>query len=243
MMRTIRIYQPGHFNLGQTLTLSEAAAQHVGVVLRLTIGAKITLFGGDNFEYQAFIISIHKKKIDVCIKTVHQANRESFRAIHLAQSIAKGDKMEWIIQKAVELGVTRITPLVTERTNVRLSHERLEKKRHQWQAICISACEQSGRNHIPVIDNHCSLQHFLEMTSAAHKWMLSPQAEHTWPQQIDNEKELVLVVGPEGGFTEQELNFAADHDVQGMRLGPRVLRTETAAITGISILQKLYGDL
>ncbi|MBP6918235.1 MAG: 16S rRNA (uracil(1498)-N(3))-methyltransferase [Legionellaceae bacterium] len=242
-MRTIRIYQPGHYQLGQTLTLSEAGAQHVGLVLRLPEGANITLFCGDNYEYQAIITSIHKKRIQVCIEKVTLVNRESPRGIHLAQGIAKGDKMEWIIQKAVELGVASITPIVTDRSVVRLDANRLEKKQHQWQAISISACEQSGRNHIPTIHPTCSFEHFLQHSGAQFKWMLSPQAQQSWPEIPEYSAELALLVGPEGGFSPQELTYAEQHQVQGICLGPRILRTETAAITAIGILQMLYGDL
>ena len=242
-MRTIRIYQPGHHQLGQTLTLTEAAAQHVGLVLRLPEGANITLFCGDNYEYQANITSIHKKRIQVCIETATLVNRESPRGIHLAQGIAKGDKMEWIIQKAVELGVASITPIVTDRSVVRLDANRLEKKQQQWQAISISACEQSGRNHIPNIHPASSFEHFLQHSSAQFKWMLSPQAQQSWPELQETSAELALLVGPEGGFSPQELTYAQQHQVQGICLGPRILRTETAAITAVGILQMLYGDL
>ena len=242
-MRTIRIYQPGPYQLGQTMTLNEAAAQHVGVVLRLTVGAKLTLFCGDNHEYQASITSAHKKTIQVHIEAVTLVNRESPRGIHLAQSIAKGDKMEWIIQKAVELGVASITPLITERSVLRLDAARLEKKQNQWQAISISACEQSGRNCIPVIQPACSFEHFLQNSSASLKWMLSPQAQQSWPSRPEPSAELALLIGPEGGFSPQELSYAAQYQVQSIRLGPRILRTETAAITAMGILQMLYGDL
>jgi 16S rRNA (uracil1498-N3)-methyltransferase len=242
-MRTIRIYQPGHYQLGQIVTLNEAAAQHAGVVLRLTVGAKLTLFCGDNHEYQASITSAQKKRIQVSIEAITLVNRESPRGIHLAQSIVKGDKMEWIIQKAVELGVTSITPLLTERTVMRLDANRLEKKQHQWQAISISACEQSGRNCIPIIHPACSFEQFLQQSPAALKWILSPQAQQSWPSRPEASAELALLIGPEGGFSPQERGYAEQHQVQSVRLGPRILRTETAAITAIGILQMLYGDL
>jgi 16S rRNA (uracil1498-N3)-methyltransferase len=156
-MRQIRIYQAGSYQPGTILTLSDSAAQHVGPVLRLTLGDAITLFCGDNQEYQARLCDIQKKSIRVRIESMRVVNRESPRPIHLAQAIAKGDKMEWIIQKAVELGATSITPLLTERCVVRLDGSRLEKKQHQWQAIAIAACEQSGRNTVPTIYPCCTL--------------------------------------------------------------------------------------
>lgn len=242
-MRTIRIYQPGDYQVGQTLALSEDAAHHVGSVLRLTVGAKIILFRSDNYEGHAIITSAHKKHIQVTIETMTLVNRESPRRIHLAQSLAKGDKMEWVIQKAVELGVASITPLLTERSVVRLDASRLEKKQQQWQAIAISACEQSGRNHIPTIHATSSFEQFLTHCPATHKWILSPTAQPSWPPISDDSAELALLIGPEGGFSPQELACADQHKVQGICLGPRILRTETAAIAAMGIMQMLYGDL
>ena len=242
-MRTIRIYQPGDYQIGQTITLSETAAQHVGSVLRLTVGAEITLFRGDNHEFAAILSSVQKKHIQVTIRSQTAVNRESPRKIHLAQGIAKGDKMEWIIQKAVELGVTSITPLLSEHCVVRLDAQRLAKKQQQWQAIAISACEQSGRNQIPQIFPACSFEQYLQQNTARYLWMLAPQAQNTWPDIADDAGEIALLIGPEGGFSSQERNLAEQQGVEGIRLGPRVLRTETAAITALGMLQMLYGDI
>jgi 16S rRNA (uracil1498-N3)-methyltransferase len=242
-MRTIRIYQPGDYQIGQTILLSEAAAQHVGLVLRLPVGTPLIIFRGDNQEYQGVITHIHKKQIQIKIESSTLVNRESFRKIHLAQSLAKGDKMEWIIQKAVELGVASITPLLSERSVIRLDAARLEKKQHQWQAIAISACEQSGRNHIPHIHPVCSLADFLEHCTAQYKWLLSPEATQSWPTLTTDSAEIAVLIGPEGGFSPQELTLSHHYHVSHLRLGPRILRTETAAITAIGMLQMLYGDL
>lgn len=241
-MRTIRIYQPGDYQLGQTIALSETAAQHVGVVLRLNVGTKITLFRGDNYEFDAIISSVQKKHIQVTIKSKLLVNRESPRVIHLAQSIAKGDKMEWIIQKAVELGVASITPLLTERCVVRLDEQRLEKKYQQWQAIAISACEQCGRNQLPTIYPACSFEQYLQTCPAEYKWILSPEAHESWPTLSNDSAELALLIGPEGGFSQQEITLAHKHQIQSIRLGPRILRTETAAVSALGVLQMLYGD-
>ncbi len=242
-MRTIRIYQPGNYQPGDTLTLSESAAQHVGLVLRLEEGEKITLFRGDNYEFEATLSLVRKKHIEARINTMSWMNRESPRQIHLAQSIAKGDKMEWIIQKAVELGVTSITPLLTERSIVRLDSSRLQKKQQQWQAIAISACEQSGRNQIPTIHPACSLTHYLTHSTAKYRWILSPDAAQSLPNITHDTADLALLIGPEGGFSPQEVLLAQHHQIQSIRLGPRVLRTETAAILALGMLQMMYGDL
>lgn len=242
-MRNIRIYQPGSYEVGQTIALSATAVQHVGLVLRLGVGDQIILFRGDNHEYQAVLHSVQKKSIQVTIQTKSYVNRESPRRIHLAQGIAKGDKMEWIIQKAVELGVASITPLITDRTVVRLGVQRLEKKHQQWQAIAIAACEQSGRNHIPTVHPVCSFADYLHRHPTSYQWLLSPDASSSWPSIPHDNAELAILIGPEGGFSPEELHQAQTHQVQHIRLGPRILRTETAALTALSILQNLYGDL
>lgn len=242
-MRAVRIYQPGHYQLGQILTLNQAASQHVGLVLRLTVGDKITLFCGDNTEYLACITAIKKKLIEVSIETITEVSRESALQVHLAQSLVKGDKMDWIIQKAVELGVASITPLVTDRSVVRLDGDRLEKKRQHWQTVCIGACEQSGRNQIPPIHQALSFEQFLSQSDAKFTYMLSPQAEASWPKNLNSAEKRVILIGPEGGFSQQEVTFATQHQVRGIRMGPRILRAETAAITAIAVMQALYGDL
>lgn len=242
-MRTIRIYQPGEYSPGQTILLSASAAQHVGLVLHLEVGAEIVLFRGDDYEFQAVLIAVRKKHIEAKILSMRPLSRESSRQIHLAQSIIKGDKMEWLIQKAVELGVNSITPLLTDRCVVRVDEERLQKKQEHWQAVAISACEQSGRNQIPKILPTCTLEHYLLQTKAKHQWLLSPKAKNSWPASIHHDADLSLLIGPEGGFTEEEIHLAQQHQVQSIRLGPRVLRTETAAIVALGIVQMLYGDL
>lgn len=242
-MRTIRIYEPGEYSPGQTILLSAPAAQHVGLVLHLEAGAGIVLFRGDDYEFQAVLTEVRKKHIEAKILSMQPVSRESSRQIHLAQSIIKGDKMEWLIQKAVELGVSSITPLLTDRCVVRVDEERLQKKQAQWQAIAISACEQSGRNQIPKILPTCTLEQYLLQTKAQHQWLLSPKAKQPWPASIHHHADLSLLIGPEGGFTEEEIHLAHQHQVQSIRLGPRILRTETAAIVALGILQMLYGDL
>lgn len=242
-MRTIRIYQEGHYLPGQTLTLSEAAGQHVGLVLRMQPGEQLTLFRGDNHECLATILTAHKRQITVQINTDNEVNHESPRAIHLAQAISKGDRMEWVIQKAVELGVSSITPLITTHCVVRLDAERMAKKQTQWQATAISACEQSGRNQVPTIHPTCSLDTYLKQCQAQFKWVLYPAAGKSWRDYPNLPGDMALLIGPEGGLSEDEINQAMTTQFQPLCLGPRILRTETAAITAISVLQAVYGDL
>lgn len=241
-MRTIRIYQPGPYEKGQTIELSTTAGQHVGVVLRMQPGAHLTLFCGDNREFSATIIDAHKKKVKVTINEEHYINRESPCAIHLAQAVSKGERMELVIQKAVELGVASITPLFTAHCVVRLDQERLAKKHAQWQAIAIAACEQSGRNQLPIIHQGCSFDSYLEHCPAETKLVLYPSANKTWRDYTSTREDVALLIGPEGGLSDEEIQQAMGAQFHPLCLGPRILRTETAAIAALSVLQAAIGD-
>ena len=243
-MRTIRIYQPGTYDYGDSIALSSGAAQHVGKVLRMQAGEQLTLFCGDNREFTATILEVLKKDIRVHIDSVTHMSLESPCSIHLAQGIPRGEKMEWIVQKATELGVATISPLLTQHGSVKHDTARLEKKRHQWQAIAISACEQSGRNHIPLIHMPCSFEAYLKQQQPAlNKWILDPYSPHTLKSQVKHSTHIALLIGPEGGFHEDEIKLARESGYQSLSLGPRILRTETATIAALSILQALSGDL
>lgn len=242
-MRTIRIYQPGHYEKGDVITLSDAAGQHVGVVLRMQAGDPLTLFCGDNREFSATILVAHKKKVSVIINRVDAISRESPQAIHLAQAISKGDRMEMVIQKAVELGVSSITPLYTAHCVVRLDAARLSKKHAQWKAIAVAACEQSGRNQLPIIHELCSLDAYLAASFEKLKFILDPVASKSCRDYPMIAGDIALLIGPEGGLSDDEVSRAIMADFKPLRLGPRVLRTETAAITALSVLQAMRGDL
>lgn len=242
-MRTIRIYQPGSYQVGDTVELSASAGQHVGVVLRMQTGDSLTLFCGDNREFPAIITATHKKKVLVYISSVHEANRESPCKIQLAQAISKGDRMEWVIQKAVELGVASIIPLFTAHCVVRLDEERLAKKQAQWQAIAIAACEQSGRNQLPIIHPACSLDVYINQCQASSKLILQPNSAQSWRDYQHSNGDIALLIGPEGGLSDEEVQYALSKQFQAWCLGPRVLRTETAAIAALSVLQAIAGDL
>lgn len=242
-MRKIRIYQNGNYQPRQIITLSASASQHVGRVLRMQSGEKITLFNGDNHEYLATITNIDKREVTVTIENSLENNIESPLKIHLAQAISKGDKMEFVIQKAVELGAASITPLITTRSIIKLDEERLTKKHSQWQAIAIAACEQSGRNTIPEIKIPCLLTKYLQQSNTKNKLILFPKAQKSWRNYPNISNEVSLLIGPEGGLDDEEIKQASQFQFQPLSLGPRVLRTETATITAISVLQALFGDL
>src|SRR3990167_879273 len=224
-MRTIRIYQAGNYSLHDILDLSAEAGQHVGVVLRMQVGEKLILFSGDNCEWGAEIVTVHKKKVVVRIVGMQEVNRESSRTIRLAQAIAKGDRMEWLLQKAVELGVAEITPLVTQYCAYKLDEDRLTKKHQQWQAIAVAACEQCGRNQIPVIEFPVMLDKFLQHKLSGDGYVLEPYTGRSWREHDTPKGALTLMIGPEGGFSPSELKTILEAKYLPLKLGPRILRT------------------
>lgn len=240
---SVRVYQPQVSATAEDLQLTTAAAQHVATVLRLRVGASIIIFDGSGMEFHSEITRIAKQQVFVTIKQRQSVNRESPLNVHLGQAIAKGERMDWVIQKAVELGVTTITPLITQHTVVHLPPERFTKKVEHWQRIATSACEQCGRNIVPII--HIPQQFSQWLTVAAtHKWMLHPGASQQplWHQIIALSEAVALLIGPEGGFSEMEIHSATQHHWQILRLGPRILRTETAALAALAMLQAQWGD-
>jgi len=247
MDRFIRIYHPGAYAPAEEILLSPASSHHLVVVLRRTIGEIITLFNGKNQEYQAVVIGDNKNRVKVRITSCQAVNRESPRIIHLAQAISKGERMDFVVQKAVELGVASIYPVISQHCVIRQDEMRFIKKQKQWQAIAISACEQSGRNTVPIIHPICSLPEFLkeyvDTEPNALKWILDTQGQHSWRDYRFPAGEIVLLVGPEGGFTGDEVALAKTIQFQSLALGPRILRTETAAIAALSVLQAVSGDL
>lgn len=241
-MRIPRIYQPGLLAAGAETELAEDAANHVGRVLRMQAGAELVLFNGDGFNYPAQIIESGKKNVRVKIVAANNNPVESPLRIHLGQGISRGDRMDFAIQKAVELGVTEITPLFTERCGVKLDAERLQKRTEQWQKIAISACEQSGRSVVPTVHPALSLDKWLAQNTNELKLTLDPWAKDTI-KTLMPVSALRLVIGPEGGFSDREVALTTQAGFVAVQLGPRVLRTETAALTAISALQLQMGDL
>lgn len=252
-MSKIRIYQNTEFIVNNTVKLSDDAFGHMIRVLRLNEGDIVTLFNGyqnngkETFQFSAKLVDVKKKQASVEIISQEAVNNESPLNIHLGQGISRGDRMDFTLQKSVELGVNKITPLFTERCGVKLSNERLAKKREQWQKIVISACEQSGRCIVPLVAVPMSLEDWISEQTTALKLNLHPKAEHsimTLPMDKPaSELSVRLLIGPEGGLTDEEISQANQADFQDILLGPRVLRTETAALTAITALQCRFGDL
>jgi 16S rRNA (uracil1498-N3)-methyltransferase len=230
------------------MKLSDDAFGHIVRVLRLAEGDLVTLFNGNEaYQYTAKLIEVKKKHASVEIICQNAVANESPLNVHLGQAISRGERMDFTLQKSVELGVNKITPLFTERCGVKLSAERLTKKRDQWQKIVISACEQSGRCIVPEVADPMYLQDWLNQETCALKLNLHPKAEHsimTIPiENTNNEQRVRLLIGPEGGLSDEEISQANLADFQDILLGPRVLRTETAALTAITALQCRFGDL
>lgn len=242
-MRVPRIYHPHPITHLGALTLSEDAAGHIGRVLRMQPGQEVLLFDGSGAEFPAVITESGKKQVVVELSERVENSIESPLDLHLGQVISRGDKMEFTIQKSVELGVNTITPLISERCGVKLDPKRFEKKLQQWQKIAISACEQCGRNVVPEIRPIMSLEDWCAEQSDALKLNLHPRAKYsinTLPQPVSKVR---LLIGPEGGLSSEEIKMTRDHQFEEMLLGPRVLRTETAALTAITALQVRFGDL
>jgi 16S rRNA (uracil1498-N3)-methyltransferase len=247
-MRIPRIYYFGPIALNDNILLDDSASNHVVKVLRLKPGHELRLFNGQLYEGQlgefvATLKKIEKYKAMVRIVAFHPNNNESPLAIHLGQAISRGERMDYTLQKSVELGVKEITPLFTERCGVELEGERLTKKIQHWQNIVISACEQSGRTFIPQVKPALPLEEWLKSIQADLKLITDPKSPiHL--NEINNEiNSIALLCGPEGGLSEDEIVLSHRYEMQGLSLGPRILRTETAALTAISLLQHRWGDL
>ena len=220
--------------------LPEAQAHYLSRVLRLSVGAAVQLFDGSGKEYRGELSSVTKKTVQVNVQECLDGLPESSLHIHLGQGLSRGERMDWAIQKATELGVAEITPLFTERCEVRLNDERAQKRLEHWQQIAISACEQCGRSKVPVIHSPQSVKDWQTDVKADLKLLLHPVAqpltEHATPST------LAFLIGPEGGLTEDEVTQASQCGFQPARLGPRVLRTETAPVVALSVAQQLWGD-
>ncbi len=221
--------------------LPDAQAHYLSRVLRLQPGDPVQCFNGSGLEYPGILLEVSKRAVQVNLQEGRPGLPESPLAIHLGQCLSRGERMDWAIQKATELGATDITPLFSERCEVRLKDERSDKRLHHWRQIAISACEQCGRSVLPDIHAPQPLNHWVRQIHADLKLLLHPVA--TPLLQQPKPQSLVLLIGPEGGLSDPEINLARENGFQSARLGPRVLRTETAPVVALSVAQQLWGDL
>lgn len=242
-MRIPRIYLPSPLILGQSIELTDHAFQHAIKVLRLKQNAKLILFDGKGVEVSAAVETINKKNAAVIITEEIYSTPESSLSIHLALGISKGERMDFAIQKAVELGVTKITPLFTEHCVVNLDEKRAQKRLQHWYGIIVSACEQSGRNVLPVLNTTNTLMKWADSTNDL-SLLFDPLATNSLKTITPVENKINLVIGPEGGLSATEISeLDKRSNFQAVQFGPRVLRTETAAISAITAAQLLWGDL
>ncbi len=242
-MRVPRLFTGQPLATGMEITLEPGASRHVVTVLRLAPGSSVTLFNGEGGEYAAILSGGSAKQAKVSVGGFSDTNRQSPLAIHLGIALSKGDRFDWVVQKATELGVGQITPLITTRTQVRLGAERQQKKIQHWRQVAISACEQSGRNLLPSIVSAVPCLEWFQI-QADVKLVLHPATTNSPPLSIDPKPvSVALLVGPEGGLTSDEVSSAQRLGFTPLRLGPRTLRTETAPLTAISIVQAFWGDM
>lgn len=241
-MRISRVYSDSQLRADHRLHLSEETSHYLTHVLRLREGAALTVFNGADGEFVARVCGVQKNKVEVFLEKQCVKPDMPALSINLALGLSRGDRMDYAIQKSTELGVSKITPLHLQHGEVKLSADRVANKLNHWRKIAVSASEQSGRLDIPEISPPCTLADWLPTTTNGLNLLLDPSAT----MKIDDATraaEINLLVGPEGGFSQQELACAQDHGFAIISLGPRVLRTETAPVAALAILQHLHGDM
>jgi len=244
-VRLTRVYVDAALSPGAQLALPESAAVHLARVLRLAVGDECVLFNGDGHDHLARIAASDKRGMRVVVESSHAVDNESPLRITLLQGVARGEKMDLILQKATELGVASIAPLWSQRSEVKLEGERMAKRLAHWRGVVASACEQCGRARLPQVGAPVALAAVLDaLPGGGLRLTLDPDGElglHAMPLADDNE--VVLAVGPEGGWSPADRDQLRAAGFRGLRLGPRILRTETAGLAAISALQSRFGDL
>jgi 16S rRNA (uracil1498-N3)-methyltransferase len=239
-----RFYCPEKLALGAIMKLPESAAVHAARVLRLTVGDSAILFNGDGFDYGCELTLVKKNEVLVKVKRSKAVENESPLNITLLQGISSGDRMDYTIQKAVELGVKHIQPIATERSVVKLNQERAVKRLTHWQHIVHSACEQSGRAFVPQVAAPATLKHWLANNpqNKAHRILLNPVGAKRLAELEKPSNEIQLLIGAEGGLSPSEIETAKVSGFQSIILGPRILRTETAALAAMASIHTIWGD-
>lgn len=243
-MAISRIYQPIELKCDSIVQLDPSASHKIISVLRAKQGEKLIVFNGSGSEYKGTITEISKKQISLRVEEHILRDVESPLELYLAQGISRGEKMDYTIQKAVELGVKKIIPLFTERCTIKLDPERRNRRSQHWQSIIVSACEQSGRNKLPELLPPMTLEEGLRSIQADWRFVLAPTAASSLKEKkILKNQRVILLIGPEGGLSEQEISQASKHGFIPLKLGPRILRTETAAVAALTALQCTFGDM
>jgi 16S rRNA (uracil1498-N3)-methyltransferase len=241
-MASPRIFCDFRLGPGAQFPLPQDAANHVGKALRLRAGDGLVVFDGRGGEYDAVILRIDRDRVDVKTGAFHADDREAPIGVGLVQGLPEADKMDWILQKSVELGVAWVQPIVCERSVVRLSGDRAARRESHWQRVVIAACEQCGRNRVPELRPTLPFRDWAAQPTSAKRWMLAPGAGEALAACAPPAGPVELLVGPEGGLSERELDIAATVGFAALSLGPRVLRAETAPIAALAAMQALWGD-
>lgn len=242
-MRIPRIFTDTPLTVGQVTSLDDNAAQHVGRVLRMQPGQELVLFNGNGCDYPATIVEAGKKQVTASVHAETTNATESPLQIVLAQTLSKGDRMDYAVQKATEMGVSRIVPLLSERCDVRLRGDREDKRLRHWRQVAISAAEQCGRARVPEILPVMSLAQWLQYAQDCDLRLVLHHRTGQSLASLASPASVALMIGPEGGFSAAEISTAEDCGFLPVALGPRVLRTETAPVAAITLCQWLWGDI
>lgn len=240
-MRVSRFYLDAPLEAGEH-RLEGDLTHYIGRVLRLAPGAPIQVFNGSGQEWPGEVVEVSKREVTVRLDPAKPGLPESLLRVHLGQAMSRGERMDWAIQKAVELGASEITPLFTERCEVKLQGERADKRQAHWQQIAVSACEQCGRSVVPKVHPPTPLDAWLGNLQADLKLVLHHRTEQSL-ESLEPPVDLALLVGPEGGLSSEEIERAQANGFKPACFGPRVMRTETAPITALAVAQYLWGDL
>lgn len=241
-MRVHRFFTTQALHTNQQVTLEEDPAHHIHQVLRLRAGDDVVLFSKDGEEYEATLTLVSKQGVTASIGELLRHETESTLTIHLILGISRGERMDFALQKATELGVNRITPVFSERCVVKLNEEKRAHRHAHWERIVINACEQSGRCRIPLLDKPQELDSALIHVEAGTALLLDHRSQLTLHQVEPPHSGLCILIGPEGGLSGRERQIAMDNGFLGIRLGPRIMRTETAPLASIAAIQALWGD-
>jgi 16S rRNA (uracil1498-N3)-methyltransferase len=243
-VRLTRVFVDAALEPGTLIGLPDRAAGHVTRVLRLRSGAPLTVFNGRGGEYSASIERVRGSEVTVAVGEHQAIERESPFPLTLAQGISRGERMDLVVQKATELGVSRLVPVLTERSIVRLDEEQFDRKSSHWRAVAIAACEQCGRNRVPEVALPAPLRELLRQPPGESvRLLLSPAATRRIEDVSRPASSVTVLIGPEGGLSAEEQADAQAAGFTAVNLGPRVLRTETAAIAALTLLQREFGDL
>jgi 16S rRNA (uracil1498-N3)-methyltransferase len=230
---------------GAAAVLEGDRARYLGRVLRLRVGDEITVFDGTGPEWAATIAAMTRSTVELVLGEAHEPAIESPLKVHLVQGISRGERMDFVVQKATELGVERITPVLTEYGVVKLDDERAAKRREHWENVAASACEQCGRTRLPLVDMPLPLKHWFgaRQTGAGVGLVLAPGASIPLASVAAPQTKVCILIGPEGGFSQTEIEDAEVAGFTTVSLGPRILRTETAAAAALAVMQANWGDL